>query len=770
MFLPRLCWTNDSISEPRDFPSITAGCVTITFAPYELRKEYNINITDDSWGEKEFKTFNIAIKNNDAAVTFNDTTSYNVALHDDDNTYCLTSTSFKVYEEDHQYVNITIRRTGAITTTNSSVLMNTNNQEASACEDFDGITNQTLSFLARETEKTISIRITNDKLVENNETFQFSLSGSEGSTVFPECKAANVTIISNDVNISCNSSGIEDVFENRGPVVIKFSRVGSLQYHHTMRIQTHDDVATSSNDFTAINETFTFNAGQATIEQNVVFVNDMTVEMNETFQLSVTTSDPRVNMLCPNITFNILNDDTYIFFCPSPQMHIQEAAGPYVVRLCRVGRTSVSHTVELCWTDDSTGLSHDFPSITAGCVIITFAPNDLRKEYNINITNDSWGEKEFKIFYISIKNNDTTTSFNDTATSYNVTLHDDDNSFCVTKTSLKVNEQTDKYVNITIRRTGAITKTNAVVKTHTSPNKANTPEDYLSSIDNKLFTFLVNETEKTVSVKINNDKLTEDEQMFHLSLVGQNGSNVFPDCNTTTITIVSNDVNIFCRRHSGFQRVFENQSPVLIEFTREGSTQYNHTIRIRTIAGTAHSGSDFLPIDKVLTFVSGQTRIKQNVTFVKDLKVEPDEGFRLEVKSSDNRVNVLCPKIDFVIRNDDTFVRCVNSTISVSEEKRNVSFVLKREGTKNKASPIWYSTVDGTAYDKADYKPVNKITVTFLPGQEYMTLSVEIVNDQVYEEDETFAVVIGSHVSTTLTSSPCTNITIKDNDLGKTIC
>jgi len=82
--------------------------------------------------------------------------------------------------------------------------MNTNNQEASACEDFDGITNHNLSFLVRETEKTISIRITNDKLVENNETFQFSLSGSEGSTVFPECKAANVIIISNDGKYCCN--------------------------------------------------------------------------------------------------------------------------------------------------------------------------------------------------------------------------------------------------------------------------------------------------------------------------------------------------------------------------------------------------------------------------------------------------------------------------------------------------------------------------------------------------------------------------------------
>ncbi|KAK3721661.1 hypothetical protein QZH41_003683 [Actinostola sp. cb2023] len=271
--------------------------------------------------------------------------------------------------------------------------------------------------------------------------------------------------------------------------------------------------------------------------------------------------------------------------------------------------------------------------------------------------------------------------------------------------------------------------------------------------------------------------------------VDLNGSTVIPNCKTPPVIIVSNDVNIFCKQHAGVQQDFEDQTPVLITFTREGSTQYNHTIRIRTRSGTAQSGSDFLPIDKVLTFVSGQTRIEQNVTVVKDNNVEQDESFRLEVTSSDNRVNVLCPKIDFVIRNDDSkysgivivseekrnvsFVLKRDGTknkaspICVSEEKRNVSFVLKREGTKNKASPIWYSTVDGTAYDKADYKPVNQKNVTFQPGQEYMTLSVEIVNDQINEEDETFAVVIGSHVSTTLTSSPCTNITIKDKDLGE---
>ena len=75
--------------------------------------------------------------------------------------------------------------------------------------------------------------------------------------------------------------------------------------------------------------------------------------------------------------------------------------------------------------------------------------------------------------------------------------------------------------------------------------------------------------------------------------------------------------------------------------------------------------------------------------------------------------------------------------------------------------------MDGTAYDKADYKPVVNQSVTFKPGQVYMTLNVEVVDDVFKEENEKFSVVIGSYVPTTLTSSPCFEITILDNDLSK---
>jgi hypothetical protein len=79
--------------------------------------------------------------------------------------------------------------------------MNTIAQTAITPEDFEAIGGQILTFLVGETEKNVSVKIVNDKLVEDDQTFQFSLTGSGGSTIFPDCKTATVTVVSNDGKI-----------------------------------------------------------------------------------------------------------------------------------------------------------------------------------------------------------------------------------------------------------------------------------------------------------------------------------------------------------------------------------------------------------------------------------------------------------------------------------------------------------------------------------------------------------------------------------------
>lgn len=70
--------------------------------------------------------------------------------------------------------------------------------------------------------------------------------------------------------------------------------------------------------------------------------------------------------------------------------------------------------------------------------------------------------------------------------------------------------------------------------------------------------------------------------------------------------------------------------------------------------GTAKANSDYLPFDKVLTFSPNQAQIKYDITFVKDVITEPDESLRIDVTSSDQRVNIMCPRIDLNIMNDDS--------------------------------------------------------------------------------------------------------------------
>ncbi|KXJ29888.1 G-protein coupled receptor 98 [Exaiptasia diaphana] len=539
-----------------------------------------------------------------------------------------------------------------------------------------------------------------------------------------------------------------------------------------IEVKTQDVSASSLSDYASLDRTVRFSPDsyqtkeQITLHLNIT--NDKILENNETLSLTFTTIDNRVNILCPNTTVWILNDETYIFFCKPLQTSVRENAGKYKVNLCRAGRTSVPHLIKLCWTSDGNGRLHDYPSIKAGCDEITFPAGKNKIQHSIKITNDSWGEQEHKTFQLRILTNESTVFFNDTS-SYNVTLIDDDNSFCLKKMAFNVTEENHRFLNILVERFGAISTTNASVRPIAVPDqvkKALSPDDYEFPNNNQSLMFSLNEVEKNITITIKDDKLAEDHQIFILSLYGVGLSTVFPSCNTSRTTIVSNDVDIRCNGlNSAMQQGFENESSLVVNITREGSIEYNHTIRIRTVADSAKPQSDFIPVDKVITFIAGQKNIQQNVIIVNDLEVEKAERFHLELTSNDSRVNIICKRITYVIKDEDTMVTCPKS-LTVSENTKMVTLQLEREGYLNRTSNMWISTLDGTAYDKADFAPANRRNVTFYRGENISSVSIEIVDDDVPEKLESFSILLGSEDNTTtpITSSICMNITINDDD------
>ncbi|OWF45427.1 G-protein coupled receptor 98 [Mizuhopecten yessoensis] len=87
-------------------------------------------------------------------------------------------------------------------------------------------------------------------------------------------------------------------------------------------------------------------------------------------------------------------------------------------------------------------------------------------------------------------------------------------------------------------------------------------------------------------------------------------------------------------------------------------------------------------------------------------------------------------------------------TYSVSESAGTVSFQLSRTGGLFGSVTVSWSTHDGTARYPSDFSR-NSGVATFGNGQSTTTFSIGVVNDQVYESNESFTVTLSVAVSST---------------------
>jgi secreted trypsin-like serine protease len=102
-------------------------------------------------------------------------------------------------------------------------------------------------------------------------------------------------------------------------------------------------------------------------------------------------------------------------------------------------------------------------------------------------------------------------------------------------------------------------------------------------------------------------------------------------------------------------------------------------------------------------------------------------------------------------------------TYSVIEGVSQVRLTLERTNPWGKAT-IRVATVNGTARTNSDFKSVSRV-VTFKNGQSTATVTINIVNNRVKEDPESFTVVLSSPSSGwTLGSGSTATVTITDND------
>jgi glucose/arabinose dehydrogenase len=144
-------------------------------------------------------------------------------------------------------------------------------------------------FEVGETTKTFTIPITNDSLVEGNESFAIGLQNpSSGSLGAP--RTVLITIVDNDsANTLSFSEPAVTVSEGIATATITVQRSGDVSGTASVNFATSNGTAIAGSDYTATTGTVTFEPNQVTRTIAVPITNDALGEGNETFNVTLST-------------------------------------------------------------------------------------------------------------------------------------------------------------------------------------------------------------------------------------------------------------------------------------------------------------------------------------------------------------------------------------------------------------------------------------------------------------------------------------------------
>jgi len=187
---------------------------------------------------------------------------------------------------------------------------------------------------------------------------------------------------------------------------------------------------------------------------------------------------------------------------------------------------------------------------------------------------------------------------------------------------------------------------------------------------------------------------------------------------------------------------------------RQGPAEVPFTVRLKTIDATAKVDKHYKAVDKLLTFGRGVTEIVQEIDLV-DNDIVDHEDVTFQVQLYEQRTDDPTHKVLLggpaqfgscmvQIRDDDQKpgLFCWDTErVEVPESCGSVNLtVLRTMGLSGEVS-ITYATKDQSATAGKDYAGTEG-TLTFAHGQVSQSITIEIIDDDTYEKDETFTVVL----------------------------
>ncbi|MEA3207025.1 MAG: hypothetical protein QOE70_82 [Chthoniobacter sp.] len=622
--------------------------------------------------------------------------------------------------------------------------------------------------------------ITNDTLDENAEVFTLTATRTAGLTTNASV-AGTATINDNDAPPSLT---IGDITVNEGAGTATFTVTLSTASGLPVSVNyaTSSGTATSGADFTATSGTLNFAAGETSKTFTVSILNDTIFEDSETF--SVTLSSATNATIADPTGFGAILDngtgpggvdnDTPTVSVSSPT--VTEGTNTHAVFTLSLSNASTTATVfSLALLDGSaTGGGTDFgPALEvstdggtnwSASPTATIAAGSLSVLVRTPINNDSLSENTETFTLSATRTAGTTT--NATASGL-ATINDNDPAAALSINDVTVNEGAGTVTfTVTLSAASGLPVT---VNYATGSGTATSGADFTAT--SGTLTFAPGVISQTVTVSIVNDTTFENSETFNVTLSAPTNALIADglglgtitddgtgaggtDDDTPTVSIDNPLVAEGTHSHAVFTITLSNASTTAVAFNLTladgtatgGGTDFGAGLEVST-----DGGANWTP-STTASIAAGNLSVLVRTPINNDLLDEVAETFTLTASRTSGATTNPSVIGTATITDNDPPPSLSIDDLSINEGAGTATFTVTLNTPSGLPVTVNYATSNGTATAGADYSSATG-TLSFAPGVTSQTITVAILNDAIFENSETFNVLL---------STP-TNATIADN-------
>ncbi len=645
--------------------------------------------------------------------------------------------------------------------------------QATADTDYTASTTaQTLSFLADEIRKTVTVASTEDAVDEPDETFAVTLSDPSAGGALLDAEAIG-TIADDDAEPTVSVADAAAVNEGDDPTAtadMSFAVTLSGASGRTVTVPyTLGGTAAAGDDYTAPDPTsVTIAPGDTTARILVPIRGDVIDEANETVE--VTLGAPTHATVSTvegegEATGTVTDDDAPPVLSVDEPAVAEGDAGTTATLTYTVTLAPASgKTVTVAWADAATGSATadaDYAAPTGAT--LTFAPGVTSRTATVTVTGDDLDEVNETVVLRLSSPTDATLAGGGTTLDAAGAITDDDDPPTVSVADAAAVDEGDNPT--TTDMSFAVTLSGASGKTVTVPytlgGTAAAGRDYTGAASGSL-TIAAGDTTASIVVQIRGDTLDEANETVEVTLGTPTNATVSTVAGEGAAngTITDDDAASVLSIDAPSVTEGDNTSATLT-FTVTLTPASGKAVTVSyadRLTGTATSGTDYTALTAgTLTFAPGETTMTIDVSITGDTTGETDETLVLRLSSPTNATlsgGAATLDATGAIKDNDTPPVLSIDAPSVTEgdnANATLTFTVTLTPASGKTVTVSYADrLAGTATSGTDYTALTAGTLTFAPGDTAMTIDVSVTGDTLDEPDETVVLSLHSANNATL--------------------